>query len=270
MSIIILGSNGMLGSMLYFIIKTKYKHLNVNPVPRSAFDVLTDNISKLDTIVSSGSIVVNCIGAIPQKKYSDEDYTKLNTTFPQELSLYCKHNDIQLIHVSTNCVFSGNKDMCYETDKPDADDKYGQSKQLGEPEYGLVIRCSIIGPEKHTFCGLLEWFLNNNNNEVNGFTDSFWNGLTTLELSKIIIDYIENKPLENSMIHYYSENTLSKYEILEYINSKFNRNKIINKKQNGLKYYTLCSNYSKPRTTIEKQIDELFTLYNEYKHFYGL
>lgn len=271
MTIILLGSNGMLGSMLHFLLKTQYSNIPSISLSKSDFDVLNDDISKLDSYITfDESIVINCIGAIPQKKYSYQDYYKINEIFPKTLSNYCKSKKIKLIHISTNCVFSGYKDNCLETDIPDANDEYGISKFRGEPEYGLTIRCSIIGPEKHIFCGLMEWFLHNTSSEINGFTDHFWNGLTTLELSKIILEFVENKNIESKLLHYYSENTLSKYEILEYLNRQFRLNVTLNKKELGTKYYTLSSNFTKPRKSIFNQIDELFSIYNNYKQFYRL
>lgn len=271
MTIIILGVNGMLGSMLYFVTKTKHPDLNPIGLSKSEFDVLNDDIHKLDEYVHENSCtIINCIGAIPQKKYTDEEYNKINVTFPNKLANYCQTKNIKLIHISTNCVFSGNKDMCIETDTPDASDVYGKTKYLGEPSYGLTIRCSIVGLEKHTFCGLMEWFLNTNLSQVNGFIDSYWNGITTLELSKIIINHIVDDSNTTNLLHYYSENSLSKYNILGYLNQKFSKNILINKKENGLKYYTLSSIYTKHRKSIYLQIDELADIYDEYKTFYNL
>jgi dTDP-4-dehydrorhamnose reductase len=271
MTIIILGSNGMLGSMIYFLSKTQYSNIPTIAISKSDFDVLQDNVNKLDALLPDNNYtIINCIGAIPQKKYTLDEYTQINTTFPQKLSEYCKFKKYSLVHISTNCVFSGRNNNCVESDMPDADDMYGKSKFLGEPSYGLTIRCSIIGPEKHTFCGLMEWFLNNNSFEIGGFTDSFWNGLTTLELSKIIFELISNGQIHSGLLHYYSENTLSKYEILESLSSKFNKQVSINKKENGLKYYTLSSIHTKPRTNIYNQIEELFKVFDKYKSFYNL
>jgi dTDP-4-dehydrorhamnose reductase len=276
MTIIILGSNGMLGSMLCFLCKTQYKHIPSIAITKSDFDVLTDSIDNLDDklgrlLPDSNYTIINCIGAIPQKKYTPDEYTKINTKFPQDLSAYCKSRNYSLLHISTNCVFSGKNDNCLESDIPDADDVYGKSKLLGEPSsYGLTIRCSIIGPEKHTFCGLMEWFLNNNSSEIGGFTDSFWNGLTTLELSKIIFEIISTGKIQSGLLHYYSENTLSKYQILEALKSNFNKQVIINKKENGLKYYTLSSIHNKPRKNIYIQLNELAEIFNKYKSFWGL
>ena len=190
MNVIILGSNGMLGSMLAFIGKTIYKQHTIIPIGRTEYDILIDPIENIQKLFEKNCCIINCIGAIPQKKYTQDEYDRINTTFPQDLSQLCLHNSVPLIHISTNCVFSGVKSNYIESDVPDAEDVYGKSKALGEPAYGLTIRCSIIGPEKSTHAGLLEWFLQCSDSSVNGYIDSYWNGLTTLELSHIIFDII--------------------------------------------------------------------------------
>jgi dTDP-4-dehydrorhamnose reductase len=138
MKIIILGSNGMLGSMLSFVAK-KYNK-DVIPLSRKEFDVDKDDISKLTVYIKEDCCLVNCIGAIPQKKYSDNNYKQLNTEFPLKLSELCKKYSVPLIHISTNCVFSGKYPNCIESDIPNAVDLYGISKYEGEPLDCTVIR----------------------------------------------------------------------------------------------------------------------------------
>ncbi len=262
MSIVILGSNGMLGSMLYYY--AKKNGIEIIDVDRSKYDAIKDSISKLLEIIPRDSYVINCIGAIPQKKYADQDFVYLNSIFPKELSKVCKSINSKLIHISTNCVFSGKKPYCTEIDIPDEEDIYGKSKYEGEPVDALTIRCSIIGFEKGSKYGLLEWFLNNNNESINGYIDSFWNGLTTLELSKIIYDIILNKKYCIGLYHYYSENTISKYELLNYVKNIIKKKIYINPIENGKKNYTLKSLYTIHRENIYKQIDELLFIHKEY------
>ena len=268
MNIVILGSNGMLGSMLCFY--ANMNNINITAIDRSLFNAINDPIEKLKALINSESYVINCIGAIPQKKYNNSEFIELNTIFPHRLSLFCKEINAKLIHISTNCVFSGKKNNYIETDIPDEYDVYGKSKSDGEPTNALTIRCSIIGFEKKTTYGLLEWFLQNKSNSINGFIDSFWNGLTTLELSKIIFDIIENDTYSSGVVHYYSIDTLSKYHILNYVKNKTNKQIDINPVNNGIKYYTLNSIINNPRKSIYKQIDELFSIYDKYKTFYKL
>jgi len=89
--ILILGANGMLGSMLLFYFKSYHKDLDILGLTKSEFNALNDDITKLDKYIQSTTIIVNCIGAIPQKKYNNEEYIRLNTQFPKVLSTYCEN-----------------------------------------------------------------------------------------------------------------------------------------------------------------------------------
>ncbi len=263
----------MLGSMIQFVGNKLYHHLSMIGLSRNEFDIIRDDMHTLDKYIPDrrcDCVIVNCIGAIPQKTYSDDDFKRINVLFPLELSAYCSERGIPLIHVSTNCVFSGKKSGCLESDIPDAEDVYGLTKWKGEPSYGLTIRCSIIGPERHSFSGLMEWFLTNPSTSVFGYTDSYWNGLTTYELSTIILDRICQSDIPNKVIHYYSENTISKYDLLQQLNTIFHTGKTINSKTNGVKFYTLSSDVTVPRKNISLQLQELHTIYETYKTYYNL
>jgi dTDP-4-dehydrorhamnose reductase len=256
MRVIILGANGMLGSMM-----TTYGKTTANEVcalTRTDFNVLINPVEHLDQLLTEDCCIVNCIGAIPQKHYSETEFHVLNTDFPHILTNYCKKHRIPLFHISTNCVFSGATPNCVETDIPDAEDVYGASKAHGEPiEWAVVLRCSILGPERSSHTGLMDWFLTTSNTSVNGYTDSMWNGLTTLELSKYIYEQIDKKQFAHCLVHLYSENTLSKYELLTTLRRLYSKIIEIVPVQNGLKYYTLQSLITSPRKTIEEQLAEL-------------
>jgi dTDP-4-dehydrorhamnose reductase len=272
MTVIILGTNGMLGSMIQFVGNKLYHHLSIIGLSRNEYDIIRDDICILDAYIPDNQdcVIVNCIGAIPQKTYSDDDFKRINVLFPLELSAYCFTKGISLIHVSTNCVFSGKKTKCLESDHPDAEDVYGQTKRMGEPSYGLTIRCSIIGPERHSFSGLMEWFLTNPSTAIFGYTDSYWNGLTTYELSIIILERIQHNDIPNRIIHHYSENTITKYDLLQQLNQVFGKEKTIHPKENGIKFYTLSSDVTLPRKNISLQIHELYSIYDAYKLYYKL
>lgn len=263
--IVILGSNGMLGSMLTWYARNRGHE--VIAVDRTMFDVQVDTISKLEVYIIGAKCVINCIGAIPQRNYTEAQYYELNATFPQKLATHCLKFNIPLIHVSTNCVFSGSKAFCTESDIPDATDTYGKSKALGEPSTAVVVRCSIIGPELHTKFGLMEWFLANTG-EVNGYTDHYWNGLTTLELSKQIFRLIDERRFDCGVYHFYSSNTLSKYEILECISRHVPVEKRckINPVDVGMKHYTLTSNKIHGAKPIEEQIADIFEIIKYYRN----
>lgn len=262
MKIIILGSNGMMGSMLAFYCKKKeIDHLCID---RKMFNASVQSVEELDDIISIKDIViVNCIGCIPQRKYTDKEYTEINHIFPITLSHYCKDRDIPLIHISTNCVFSGARSMQDEECVPDAKDIYGVSKARGEPRYGLVLRTSIIGFEKNSAFGLLGWFINTQG-DIKGYTNHYWNGVTTLELSKYIIEIINNKNISSGLRHIYSENELSKYDLLCCINNIFQLNKNIIPVEVELKYYTLKSIKTCARKNISLQIEDLKEFYSDF------
>ena len=139
--------------------------------------------------------VINCIGLIKQVN-SSKDLTKIlpvNSIFPHQIAELCEINNIKFIHISTDCVFEGKRGLYNENDAPDARDLYGLSKFLGETyKYypnSLTIRTSIIGPELETKYSLFNWFLAQEN-QVLGYKNAIFSGLTTLELSKVIYRYL--------------------------------------------------------------------------------
>ena len=266
MRVIILGSNGMLGSMMEFV-GTTTSH-EIIALKRDRFDVMSHTIDTLDKWLNNNCCIVNCIGAIPQRKCTNDTFYILNTNFPLKLANYCESKHIPLIHISTNCVFDNKGSDYVETDTAFTDEVYGLSKRNGEPSNALTIRCSIIGPEKSTAFGLMEWFLHAGP-YVKGYEDHYWNGITTFELSSIIFDYINQRNFNPSLIHYRSEQTVSKYELLEYINTKFNQNKEIEPIHTGITYYTLSSTITTPRKHIFNQIDELYDIMDKYRSFHS-
>jgi dTDP-4-dehydrorhamnose reductase len=265
MKIVILGSSGMLGSMLVFV--GKKRGLNVQSIGRQMFDVLRDPVESLDALIQSeegGVCFINCIGCIPQRKYSYEDYKKINEEFPKYLAAYCQSHNFGLIHISTNCVFKGDKPYCKEDDLLTAEDTYGKTKGLGEPSYGIVLRASIIGPEKHSSFGLLAWFLKNSASQIQGYTQQFWNGLTTLELSSCIYDEFLEKSWGSEIVHLYSSRTLSKYELLSTCKDIFAKEILIEPYIGDARHYTLSSSKLAARKDIEEQLHDLSLVYNEF------
>ena len=255
LSIIVLGSNGMLGSMIKCVGLRRNK--KIIPIARNEFDVMRDDIETLSRYTTTNCCIINCIGAIPQKSYSEKEYTSINVDFPRALSSFCKNRGIPLFYMSTNCVFSGNKEFCIESDIHDATDIYGFTKYKGEPEYGIVIRSTIIGLEHYTKCGLFEWFCKNTSNEISGYADHFWNGVTTLELSNIIYDMIDNNEFDTKIRHIYSELTVSKYDLILMIKRIFRKEIKVNPVSIGTKHYTLKSLYTTPSKSIELQLYDL-------------
>lgn len=242
MKILLLGSTGMAGSMI-----KKYLNFNMDCPTRNEFNPLTMDIPNLNKY----DYVINCIGQIKQKQCDEEIFYKINSEFP--IKLANKNNKV--IHISSDCVFSGNlsQDKSYSSeDIPDATDIYGMSKIKGESPALMVLRTSIIGPSKDNF-GLFEWFKNSSN--VNGFNNHLWSGITTLELAKIINDVIINNKYEHKLLQIASDK-ICKYDLLCEINNVFNMNKIITEVEDDISINRSLISQIKVKP-IRKQLIEL-------------
>ncbi len=218
MNVLILGAGGMAGSIM-----TQYlsNHHNVTAMLRKDFNVIKDKLPNLN----SYDYVINCIGLIKQRIVDDDNlFFIINSKFPQKLAPACK----KLIHISSDCVFSGkiSSDKAYSKDDiKDAIDSYGKSKADGEiiKEVAMVLRTSIIGPSKDNN-GLFEWF--RNSQDPKGFYDHLWSGITTLELAKIVNNIILTDSYSPGLYQIASEK-ISKYNLLNIINVLFDLHKNI-------------------------------------------
>lgn len=220
----ILGSNGMLGRYVYH----HFQYLNnykVTGITRKEFDVEKDSINKLFPLTNCPNVIINCIGVI--KPRVDElgvlPSILVNSVFPHVLSNECYNQNIKMIHITTDCVFSGKKGLYTEEDEHDVTDTYGRTKSLGEPSNCTVIRTSIIGEEANQKRSLVEWIKSNKNSNINGFINHQWNGVTCLQLSKVIHKIIDTQTYWNGVRHVFS-NKLNKYELLNIINDVYNLN----------------------------------------------
>lgn len=147
---------------------------------------------ELETILQrvGPDLVVNCIGAVKQVAAAQDPVAAItvNSLFPHQVALACSGAGARLLHISTDCVFSGASGGYSEAAVPDATDLYGRSKLLGEVvhEPHLTLRTSIVGRELAGAHGLVEWFLGERGGAVRGFRSAYFSGLTTLELARII------------------------------------------------------------------------------------
>jgi dTDP-4-dehydrorhamnose reductase len=164
---------------------------------------------------TQAEVVVNCIGIVKQAVDDPEPAIRVNALFPHRLAAACRARGARLIHISTDCVFSGERGAYTETDLPDPVDTYGRSKLLGEPATpgALTIRTSMIGRELATSHGLLEWFLAQSGGSVRGFQRAVFSGPTTPVLSRAIADVIEHHDGLDGLWHLSAE-PISKYELL--------------------------------------------------------
>lgn len=169
-------------------------------------------------------VAINCVGIIKQLPEAKDPIKSItiNSLFPHVLAQQCGDRGIRLIHMSTDCVFSGKKGDYSENDVPDAFDLYGRSKLLGElDEPGcLTLRTSIIGRELNSANGLLEWFLSQQGKKIRGFTNTIFSGLTTNALSDIIAQVIVKYP-ELEGLYHLSSDPISKFNLLSLIKNRF-------------------------------------------------
>lgn len=233
MKIFILGNTGMLGRYVY----NYFKNNNYNVIPLNRKDIDVNQIyqeSQLEIILKrfnleSDDIVINCIGMIKQRKNIDDiNFIQVNSIFPRLLANVCEKNGAKMIHPSTDCVFSGSKGEYTENDSHDAEDVYGRSKSLGEPQNCCVIRTSIIGLEVGQGRSLISWVMSNKDKTINGYTNHRWNGVTCLEFSKICEKIIINNYFWTGVRHICTDPYITKYDLVKLISDIFELNISVN------------------------------------------
>lgn len=164
--------------------------------------------------------VVNCIGIVKQRESAKDAIASLeiNALLPHRLAVMARAIGARLIHLSTDCVFSGSRGNYREDDPADAQDLYGRSKLLGEvgEAPALTLRTSIIGPELSRKSGLLEWFLAQRGRRIEGYRRAIFSGFTTAELARVIENLLVSHAQASGLYHV-SSAPISKYELLSRI-----------------------------------------------------
>ena len=212
--IIVLGGTGMLGHKVFQTLqattpdiltimrkrKSEFPYYNI-PWLQSANVVDSIDVLDFDALAEILSerrprFVINCVGIIKQRDDANSPVPMIavNALLPHRLADLCASWGGRLIHISTDCVFSGGRGMYTEQDASDADDLYGRTKYLGEVsrENALTLRTSIIGRELTTHRSLLDWFLSNDGKRVRGYRNSVFAGVTTNHLADLIVHIMSN------------------------------------------------------------------------------
>lgn len=211
--ILLLGSEGMLGSALARVLKAKFE---ITALTRVDFDIESAAWSALP--VAGYDYVLNAAGMINKRQDNPDTFYTVNAVFPHVLAELCAARGVRLIHFSTDCVFAGTAAPYYEDARTDADDLYGRTKILGEPVTGMTLRTSIIGPELRNAYNLLCWALAQR--EIRGFTNIFWNGLTTVALAHAVHTIIERDLYVSGLRHLHATDC-SKCDLVKIICSAF-------------------------------------------------
>ena len=258
MKILIVGSTGMLGNTFKEYLKVS--NIEFETLDRTDIDLSTCSFIELkNKIVNSDcDILVNCAGLIKQRKNINmSDFISVNSLLPHRLADICSEYKIKMIHITTDCVFTGESGFYNENSTHNVNDDYGKSKSMGEPINCMVVRTSIIGEEYRNKLSLLEWVKSNKGGEVNGFKNHLWNGLTCLQLSKLIINIVEKNEYWLGVRHIFS-NSINKYELLKSINEIYKLEIVINPMSDKISIdRTLSSIYDITKYNIPNIIEQI-------------
>ena len=236
----VLGSTGMLGSSITRVLENE--SVTVYEFNRSGISITKKNHARKINAITDFDFsevfselkidyIVNCIGMIKQVINPDEQSSvdlayKINSNFPLKLNIYAKSVGIPVIQIGTDCVYSG-KEGLYSEDQPhDPSDIYGLTKELGEQSStcSMILRCSIIGKELSSANSLLSWVLSNpNNSSINGYTNHFWNGVTTQHFSQVVHGIIKSSSFKHGIFHLVPKNIVTKYDLVNSIAKHFDR-----------------------------------------------
>lgn len=233
MKILILGVTGMLGNTVFKVLSTQSTHQVWATLRNSEmlcyFDDVEQSmlISDVDVLDSERlqevltkvqpDVVINCVGLIKQLDNANDPLVVLpiNALFPHQLANLCAKVGTRLIHISTDCVFNGRKGLYKETDLSDAEDLYGKSKYIGELHdrpNAVTLRTSIIGHELKSNDSLVDWFLSQTGT-VKGYEKAIFSGLPTVELAKVIMDFVIPASDLQGLFHI-SADPIDKYRLL--------------------------------------------------------
>lgn len=235
MKVLIIGSKGMAGHIIYtfFKEKTSYEVIDIargtdSHIPTYQLDV-TDFLKLTEVLtIEKPSIVINCIGILNKDAEDHPDKAiLLNCYLPHFLAKKGDEIGFKLIHISTDCVFNGKDGGYIETSEKNGIGFYAQTKALGEvisPNH-LTLRTSIIGPElKGNGIGLFHWFMQQSGS-IYGYSKAFWTGVTTIELAKAIQAAIDNNI--TGLHHLVNNEKINKFDLVSLFKKIFEKDDVI-------------------------------------------
>jgi len=235
MRVLVLGASGMLGNAVVRVLSEnpRFEVRGTVRAERSKrfFDeaiaerfIVGVDVENQDSLTQAfidakPEIVVNCIGLVKQLAAADDPLQAIpiNTLLPHRLAKLCALAGARLVHISTDCVFSGAQGSYLECDPSDAEDLYGKSKYLGEVSYpnAITLRTSIIGHELQNAHSLIDWFLAQED-KCSGYTRAIFSGVPTVVLAQIIRDVVIPRPELHGLYHV-AARPISKYDLLKLV-----------------------------------------------------
>ena len=283
--VLVLGVTGMLGSTVFKslvqdkaldVFGTLRRESGMNYFPETSRTQLIANVDVLDNdslievmAAVRPDVVINCIGLIKQLSDAQDPLFALpiNAMLPHRLAKLCSLVGARMIHISTDCVFSGRKGMYKEGDISDAEDLYGKSKYIGELadlSHVVTLRTSIIGHELNSNSSLVDWFLSQKG-PVKGYKKAVFSGLPTVELARVIKDVVmPNSKL--SGLYNVSSSPIDKYSLLKLVAETYGKEieiipteQLIIDRSLDSTYFKTITNYS-PKTW-EILVQKMFMSY---------
>lgn len=241
MKILVLGASGMLGSAMLRVLSEGPGFEVVGTVRSAAAKRFFDaaiaerllvgvDVENLDSLADAMAqarpdVVINCVGVVKQLAQANDPLRVLpiNSMLPHRLAKWCELAGARLVHVSTDCVFSGTKGRYIETDVSDALDLYGKSKYIGEvhSDNAITLRTSIIGHELQSAHSLVDWFLSQGA-QCRGFSKAVFSGLPTVVLAQLVRDVIVPRPALSGLYHVAAE-PINKFDLLTLIKDVYGK-----------------------------------------------
>ena len=233
MKFLVLGCNGMAGHMISLYLKEQgHDVLGFARTKSKLVDSVAGDAKEADFIkevvgINKFDSIINCIGMLNQFAENNKaDAAYLNGFLPHYLAQLTEGTNTQVIHMSTDCVFSGARGQYTETDFPDGATFYDRSKALGEIEddKNVTLRNSIVGPDiKKSGIGLLNWFMQQRG-EVQGYIGAIWTGQTTLQLAKTM--EVAARERAHGLYNAVPDTSISKCELLRLFNKYLRKDKV--------------------------------------------
>lgn len=242
MRVLVLGASGMLGSAVFRefdghaphevwgLVRNEAVLPYFSPAQQgrilAGVDVLDEAALRAAFERVRPDVVINCVGLIKQKEHVEDPLVVLpiNAMLPHRLALLCAPGNVRLLHISTDCVFSGRKGMYTEDDPSDAEDLYGKSKYIGELRnlpHAVTLRTSIVGRELNSSRALVDWFLAQQG-AVRGFRRSIFSGMTAVELARIMRDVVLPDASLHGLYHV-SSAPISKFDLLKLVAAEYGK-----------------------------------------------
>lgn len=232
-NVLVLGGKGMAGHMIVDYLKQREDynvHYTSRDIDNDGIYLDVTNQIQVEELIDQmhPDVVINAIGILNQRAEANKtEAFQVNSLLPHQLAKLTTRYGGKLVHISTDCVFSGEKGDYKEEDSKDGTTVYAKTKAMGEVtnDSTLTIRTSIVGPElKAHGIGLLLWFMKQKG-EIKGYKKMMWNGVTTLELAKAIDTMLKNDV--KGLYHLCVQEKISKYDLLHLFKEAFNKDDVV-------------------------------------------